>query len=157
MILIINFSFRKVLFACIFLLGLSQVVSAQHASFEKDSLAIIEVFFDQQTAWNQGDIGAFMEGYWRSTELVFVGAEGPKYGWDQVLADYHIRYPDQAAMGQLKFTVLEVKKLDQRTARQIGKFHLTRAMGNVEGFFTLIWQKIDGKWLIVSDHTSSSD
>ena len=140
------------------LISLVTLCGLSHAQeFSSDSAAIVEVFFDQQEAWNQSDIDRFMEGYWKSDKLVFVGAEGPKYGWQQVLENYHERYPNPTAMGKLKFSIIELVRLDRETARQIGKFHLTRSIGNIEGYFTLIWKRFDGKWLIVSDHTSASD
>ena len=124
--------------------------------FVSDSLSILKVLSQQEKAWNTGDIPAFMNGYWHSDKLVFVGAEGPKYGWQNVLDDYHVRYPDRTAMGQLTFTSIELVKLDHSTARQIGKFHLSRSIGDLEGYFTLIWKAINDQWLIVSDHTSAS-
>jgi hypothetical protein len=31
---------------------------------------------------------------------------------------------------------------------------LKRSIGDVRGHFTLIWRKIKGRWVIVSDHSS---
>ena len=49
-------------------------------SFEKDSLSIVSILHAQEKAWNSFDIDAFMDGYWRSPDLVFCGAKGPVYG-----------------------------------------------------------------------------
>ena len=57
-------------------------------------------------------------------------------------------------MGMLKFTIKDLFQIDNRTVMMIGRFYLSRTMADVEGYFTLIWQKIDGKWLIISDHSS---
>lgn len=35
----------------------------------------------------------------------------------------------------------------------IGKFHLTREVGDVSGHFSLVWKKIKGEWKVVIDHT----
>ena len=48
---------------------------------KKDSLEIVSVLFKQQSDWNRGDIDTFMEGYFKSDQLVFSGASGPTYGW----------------------------------------------------------------------------
>ncbi|MEM6347490.1 MAG: nuclear transport factor 2 family protein [Bacteroidota bacterium] len=109
---------------------------------------------DQQKAWNQADIPTFMEGYWKSDSLVFVGASGPQYGWQTTHDNYFVRYPNKTAMGQLEFSVLRLEKLGSKSAFMIGKWYLTRDIGDVGGHFTLVWKKIDGRWLIVSDHTS---
>ena len=60
-------------------------------------------------------------------------------------------------MGNLKFTILELSKIDRKTVYVIGKFELTRDIGNLSGHFTLVIQKIKNEWLIVSDHSSSSN
>lgn len=120
----------------------------------KDRQAILAVLEAQNQAWNAGDIDRFMEGYWRSDSLVFVGSSGPTYGWEQTRQNYFRRYPDRQAMGQLTFTVVMLKGLDKRAAMMVGKWALKREIGDIGGYFTLNWRKINGKWLIVSDHTS---
>jgi len=82
---------------------------------------------------------------------------GPTYGWQATLESYKKGYPDKIAMGQLKFDVLEISKIDRKTVFVIGKFELTREIGNLSGHFTLVIQKIEKEWLIVSDHSSSSN
>jgi ketosteroid isomerase-like protein len=129
-------------------------LSAQEALKAKDQKAILEVLQVQQEAWNRADIPAFMEGYWRSDSLTFMGSDGPNYGWQTTLDNYQKRYPDQAAMGKLEFGVLRLEKLGPKSAFMIGRFHLTREIGDLSGYFTLVWKKIGGQWLIVSDHTS---
>ena len=56
-------------------------------------------------------------------------------------------------MGQLKFTILENKQLSENYIYIVGKWQLTKEKP-VGGHFTLLWKKINGSWLIVSDHTS---
>mgnify|MGYP006278134879 FL=1 len=127
---------------------------AQEALVREDSLAIAEAMDRQESAWNRGDLDAFMETYWKSDNLQFIGANGPTYGWQATLDNYRRRYPDRAAMGRLSFSIL---RMDQRSATVvslIGKFHLRRRIGDLEGYFLLIWQKIEGQWRIVADHTS---
>jgi len=46
-------------------------------------------------------------------------------------------------------------KVDKKSVFVIGRFELTREVGNLAGHFTLVIQKIKGKWLIVSDHSSA--
>lgn len=121
----------------------------------KDRQAILTVFQDQEAAWNAGDVDRFMQGYWRSDSLAFIGGNGITYGWQETLDNYKRRYPDRKTMGHLTFTLLHMKKLGPKSAHVIGKWHLKREMGDIGGHFTLIWRKIQGEWLIVSDHTSS--
>ncbi len=131
-------------------------VFSQDKLFEQDRKAIMEIFEMTEDAWNSGDIDRFMEGYWKSDKLVFVGSAGPTYGWEATRERYHASYPDRATMGKLDFEVLDIKKIDTQTVLLIGKFHLSRTIGDLSGHYTLIWQKIDGKWVIVADHSSAS-
>ncbi len=120
-----------------------------------DKDAIIKLMNKQETDWNVGNIPSFMEGYWKSDSLAFVGANGPTYGWQNTLDNYNRRYPDRATMGTLKFTILKLQILDKTVATVIGKWQLTRPeKGDIGGHFTLVFRKIKGKWLIISDHTS---
>ncbi len=120
-----------------------------------DKEAIKAVMKKQEMSWNSGNIEQFMETYWNSPELVFVGGNGPVYGWKQTLERYKKSYPTQEKMGKLTFDLLKIRSIDTRTAFLIGKFHLSRSIGDLIGHFTLVLQKIDGNWLIVSDHSSS--
>jgi ketosteroid isomerase-like protein len=120
-----------------------------------DKAAILKLMSQQETAWNAGNIPLFMEGYWKSDSLVFVGSKGPTYGWQSTLDGYNRRYPDRATMGTLKFTILKLQILDKTIGFVIGKWQLIRPeKGDVGGHFTLIFKKINGKWCIISDHTS---
>jgi hypothetical protein len=49
--------------------------------FAQDKEAIIRVLERQQKAWNKGSIEKFMDGYWKSDSLIFVGRAAPTYGW----------------------------------------------------------------------------
>ncbi len=122
---------------------------------DRDGQAIRAVMAAQEVAWNRGDKEAFMEGYWHADSLTFVGARGLTFGWQQTLDGYKKGYPTPESMGQLHFTLIRLEKLSKRSAYVIGKWHLTRSIGDVGGHFILVWKKIKGKWVIVTDHTSS--
>jgi len=118
--------------------------------------AIRRVMGDQVTAWNRGDIPAFMEGYDKSVSTTFIGATVTK-GHAQVLANYLKRYPTRENMGTLKFSELEIRPLGADYAAVIGKFHLDRtakAGGESNGIFTLIFHRTPKGWKIIMDHTS---
>lgn len=108
----------------------------------------------QSEAWNKGHIETFMQGYWQSDSLMFIGKNGVTYGWTKTLNNYKKGYPDTASMGQLEFTLLSVKKLSDQYFVVIGKWHLSRSIGDVQGHFNLLFRKIGNKWVIVMDHTS---
>ena len=126
----------------------------EHKLSESEWHEIVSILLATQDKWNSGDLEGFMDSYWKSEYLVFTGVEGPTYGYKATLERYKKGYPDIETMGILKFTVKDLHKIDQNTAIMIGQFYLSRSIGDVVGHFTLIWQKIDGEWLIISDHSS---
>lgn len=119
--------------------------------------AIVQVLATQTAAWNRGDIPGFMQGYWQSDSLVFIGQKGPTYGWQPTLANYQKNYPDAAAMGKLDFSGLRVSLLAPGAAQVVGHWHLARpaALGDLQGYFLLVLRQIGGKWVVVADHTNS--
>ncbi len=120
----------------------------------KPEWAIQQILNKQTEAWNKGDLNAFMQTYWKSDSLVFVGKSGVTYGWQNTLDNYKKGYPDKTAMGQLQFTIIRIESLSRQVYNVIGKWHLTRSIGNLQGHYTLLIKQIGGKWLIVQDHSS---
>ena len=123
-------------------------------SQSNDEIAVRKLLNDQSVAWNRGDITGFMKGYWENDSLMFIGKSGITYGWSKTLNNYKRNYPDTAAMGKLTFTIIDAKNLSPVYFHVIGKWHLQRSMGNLEGHFTLLFRKINGQWAIIADHSS---
>lgn len=138
----------KRLLTILIFLSISLGVKAQA---ERD---IISVLSKQQNDWNRGDIHAFMENYLKTDSLMFIGKSGVTYGWQNTLQRYLKGYPDTASMGKLKFDILHIQKTGKRYRYVVGKWHLTRTLGDVGGHFTLLFKKINKTWVIVSDHSS---
>src|SRR5436305_12874190 len=82
-----------------------------HLFAQNDSSAIRDVMNKQIEAWNNGDIDTFMQTYWRSDSLMFIGSTAPTYGWQTTLEHYKKNYPDKAAMGKLSFNLINLKQL----------------------------------------------
>jgi ketosteroid isomerase-like protein len=122
---------------------------------ESDRAAISKILNEQQSAWNRGEVDAFLEGYWHSPELTFSGSGGIARGWDAVLARYKKSYPDRAAMGQLDFSQLDFRFLGPDAALVLGRWHLVREKGAIGGVFSLVWQRFPEGWRIIHDHTSA--
>ena len=136
------------------ILLLSALFSQAQSQNDKD--AIFKILNQQVDDWNKGKVDSFMLAYWNSDSLMFVGKNGITYGYKATYENYLKRYPDRAAMGKLKFDYLNFSFPEPNVAFLVGKFHLTRPqVGDAEGFYTLLWKKIKGKWLIICDHTSS--
>jgi hypothetical protein len=109
----------------------------------------------QTAAWNRGDIPGFMQGYWQSDSLVFIGKRGMTYGWQPTLDNYRKSYPNTAAMGQLTFANLRITPDAPGSAHVVGRWHLARPQaGDLQGHFLLVMRYLVGNWVIVADHSS---
>ncbi|HEV7348300.1 nuclear transport factor 2 family protein [Telluribacter sp.] len=137
------------------LLLLLITATAASAQSEADRKAILGILDRQTRDWNAGNIAAFMNGYWESDSLMFVGKNGVTYGYRSTYEGYLKRYPDRATMGTLQFTILHLNFPGPDVAFVVGKWNLTRPeKGDVGGHYTLLWRRIGGRWVIVCDHTS---
>ena len=57
-------------------------------------------------------------------------------------------------MGNLEFANLKITLLHKNFAYVSGSWKLTRTKDELKGYFTLLFKKVKGKWVIVSDHSS---
>jgi len=119
-----------------------------------DELAIKQALSEQIEAWNQGNIERFMKTYWENDSLMFIGKGGIKYGWNNTLNNYKRNYPDTIAMGKLSFDILKMSRLSPEYFYVVGKWHLQRSIGDLNGHYDLLFRKINGKWVIIADHSS---
>ncbi len=137
--------------ALIFSLLLSFPFALIAQTEESEIKAVID---EQMNGWNKGSIGDFMKTYYKNDSLMFVGSKGITYGWEATLNNYKKNYPDTSVMGKLQLDLLDIKPLSPNYYFVTGKWHLKRNMGDKGGYFTLLFKKINGKWLIIIDHTS---
>ncbi len=123
---------------------------------EEPSAAIRSVLEAQRDAWNRGDVEAYMDGYERSDQTVFVSGDNVTRGWQTVLDRYKKNYNTREKMGTLTFSDLEITLLGNDAAVVLGRWLLKRTNDEPHGRFTLIFRKTKQGWKIVHDHTSSA-
>ena len=139
---------NKLSFGFIFLISISTFSQSNN---EKKIFGVLE---QQTIAWNRGDVESFMKGYWKSDSLLFIGKNGVTHGWQRTLDNYRKNYPDASAMGKLSFELIHVKKLSSKYYYVVGKWMLKRSIGDLSGHYDLLFKKIKGQWVIISDHSS---
>ena len=115
--------------------------------------AIRAVLAQQVSDWNNFNIEGFMQGYWKSDSLLFIGAK-MTHGWDSTLARYKKSYPTKDAMGILRFEIIRLQFTAGDACLVTGRYFLQRKTDNPSGVFTLLFRKKSGKWVVVYDHTS---
>jgi ketosteroid isomerase-like protein len=139
----------------VFVQGLVGQAKMPKAAADPES-AIPAVLLAQVDAWNRGDLQGFMEGYWKSPDLVFASGTQETRGWEPVLQHYQQRYQSGGAeMGNLSFSFTNgVHVMSPEFAYIDGEFHLTMSKGKeTHGVFTLIFRKFPEGWRIVHDRT----
>lgn len=119
-----------------------------------DEKAIRKLLAEQTAAWNRGNIDDFMKGYWNNDSLMFIGQNGVTYGYNNTLSNYKKNYSNADKMGTLSFELIKVQRLSPEYYFVVGKWHLKRNAGDVGGHYNLLFRKINGKWLIIADHSS---
>ena len=117
---------------------------------------IYELMKEQEKSWNMGNIDDFMDKYWANNSLIFIGKSGINYGWDKTNTNYKNSYKTKEQMGKLKFKNIICNILNDTTHIVTGKWSLKRndSIGNINGFYTLLWIKKLNGWKITYDHTS---
>lgn len=150
MFLILKSKYKNHLFLCLLFALFSSLTFSQTT----DESRIRHVLEKQENDWNRGDLEKYMQGYWKNDSVMFVGKSGITYGWQKTLDNYKKGYQDKEAMGKLNFTIVEMRPTSPKYYFVVGKWHLKRTTGDLQGIFTLLFKKINGKWLIVADHSS---
>lgn len=59
-------------------------------------------------------------------------------------------------MGKLTFEVEDLEPAGTDHALMLGKWHLARGeeLDDLAGWFSLVWRRINGDWVIIRDHSS---
>ena len=126
----------------------------------RDPGAEVRALLDAQvSAWNRGDLEAFMAGYWRSPELVFCSGATVTKGWEATLERYRKRYQAEGReMGRLTFDAIDVMALGEDAAFARGAYRLRLRDGSEpNGLFTLVLRRFPDGFRIVHDHTSAAE
>lgn len=121
----------------------------------REQLDVTKVVLAQESAWNKGDLEAYLSHYKnaKDTEAVL---NGPIRGLDNIRAAYHTSFPNRETMGTLEQREVEVRELGPEFAMATGKYHLGRSKkngGDAEGGFLEIFQKTAEGWQLIFSQT----
>ncbi|MHA7872109.1 MAG: YybH family protein [Hyphococcus sp.] len=109
----------------------------------------------QAAAWNEGDLDAFMEAYWKSDDLAFVSDGKVTRGWSATMKRYRDRYAKDSGLGRLSLENMNVMVVTDDVAVATGRFALAHGEAGGSGHFSLTLRRMNGVWRIVHDHTIS--
>lgn len=130
------------------------ILASCSRNFESDKVEIKIAMEKQVKCWSNGDLDGYMDGYWKSDSLRFLGRKGLRKGWQTTLNNYKKAYPDKSAMGKLIFKNISFEPLNNKQIFVVGEWALEREKDTLSGYYSLIWEKIDGQWKVIFDHTN---
>jgi ketosteroid isomerase-like protein len=108
----------------------------------------------QVAAWNEGNLDAFMNIYWKSDDLKFISGVKMTKGWSSTLKRYREDYADDNGLGRLSVDKTDVEMVTDDVAIVTGRFTHNKDGVNTGGAFSLVWKRINGQWRIVHDHSA---
>ena len=108
-------------------------------------------------AWNRGDVDTYLAEYCNSERTRWVTGGRVIQGKDAIASAVRARYPSPEAMGKIQLLDLDLTILTDTDALAFGQLLHTLDTVTRELVFTVYLSKIEGEWLIVSDHTSASN
>jgi len=125
------------------LLALNSPAFAQKADIEKLNAQFVDLF-------NKGDFTG-MAGLYTSDAVALPPDAGIVKGRNAIAA----MWKDIAGKaGEPRLTIVEVKRLSPRAAREIGTFTLKTKGANpqqISGKYVVIWEKVAGGWKLSTD------
>ena len=127
----------------------------ENCGFEKDTLAIRANFSQQEACWNKGDLECYMEAYAPDGVIQTISRGGVTQGYQNILSGYKKNFPREK-MGQLRFDQIGYTRLTDEYYYVVGRFNLSYPPSDrqFQGWFSVVMKKIDGQWLMISDHSS---
>ena len=119
-----------------------------------DERAILDNFKKQETCWNEGSVDCYMTAYLPSDSIRTISRNGVTYGYENIRKNY-LKYFPPGKMGKLYFSNLNLTRLSDEYYYVVGRFNLKFPERDepVRGSFSVIMQKINGQWWMVSDHS----
>ncbi|MFC2107099.1 YybH family protein [Bacteroidota bacterium] len=129
-------------------------ISFENIVVNKTQDEVLNCTSQMEKFWNEGDLENYMDFYWNSDSLTMQSSNARYYGWENINAMFVNMFQDENLRGELKFSEIEIPSFSDETALVIGKFHLDYPNGQMrEGYFTVIFKKIDNEWKIIHDQS----
>ncbi|MDP2497945.1 MAG: nuclear transport factor 2 family protein [Candidatus Palauibacterales bacterium] len=119
--------------------------------------SVIRSALDSSAAgWNRGEIGDFLASYRQSDSTTYIGSGGLRSGFAELRERYEPVFSGEARRDSLRFGDVRVRGLGEGRALSIGRYTLLRGDSVTgTGWFSLVWERIQGRWWIVHDHSSA--
>lgn len=127
---------------------------AQNPISPSDLEGIKANFMEQEKCWNKGDLECYVGAYSPIGEVQTISSIGVTKGVEAILANYKKYFPKDK-MGKLHFDNFSYKGINAEYAYVVGRYNLMYEEDKEpsRGWFSVLMQKVEGKWYIISDHS----
>ena len=117
--------------------------------------AVRSVLVAQGDAWNRGDLAGYMASFSRDEQTRHIFNREITSGYSAIEARFKARYPDPKNMGTISFSELDVAVLAPDAAFAFARWRFEYEGKTSAGIFTLIFRDLNGRWVIVHDHSTA--
>ncbi|MBT8472873.1 MAG: nuclear transport factor 2 family protein [Marinicaulis sp.] len=115
---------------------------------------ITAILRSRVAAWNEGNLQAFMNVYWKDDGLKFVKNGRVSKGWSSAMKRYREQYESQEGLGRLSIEKPDINLVTDDVAVVTGRFtHFSKSENSTPGMFSLVLHRNEGVWRIVHDHS----
>jgi uncharacterized protein (TIGR02246 family) len=121
-----------------------------------EQLAVVKIVLAQETAWNNGDLDAFLSTFKDAPDTQAVLGNRAR-GTAEIHNAFHINYPNRESMGLIAYSDVEARELGENFALATGRYHLDRSKkygGPADGTFTEVMEKTPKGWQIIFNETT---
>ena len=124
-----------------------------------ESKAVLDVLMLEAKSFETGDMDTLNKIWSHDESVLIFESGGMDKGWKKY-RDHHLA-PELKAFKNTKFTISEAQvKVDGKTAWSTYRYALNADYKErkieSKGLGTMVFEKTDGKWLIVHSHTSAT-
>lgn len=114
--------------------------------------AILAAHNASVAAWNRGDLSDHLAIY--DSAVTSMSQDGPRHGIDVIEAAFAATYFNGGtSVPNLLVEQVAIRLLSESCAVMTGRYTLMDA-ANPSGWFSLIWNRVDGAWRVVHDHST---
>ena len=157
------------IFGCVIVFLLAQTADAEGLAVQRlDSInaepgasktvvqQVYQMILKMVDCWNKHDLDGYMNGFWKSEDLLAVIESEVHWGWSDLSASFHRGYPDRDKMGKIDLQRLQIRSSTPDTAVALCWWRIVPPRGGTPVFATdtMQLQKFSEGWRITVEHSS---
>lgn len=127
-----------------------------HAQARADAIAEVKAVLDAQVlAWNSGAAEEKNSVYYDSPEMLWVNRTGVRKGIAPVRASYRRPAAESSRRAVYSYEPLHMERLSPNCVYFVIRWKFEQGGRNATtGVTSLVWKKINKRWVIVAEHAS---